>query len=60
MIRLYLGLEYDAQVQVVLEPDAVPVTALDYDERDGPRLGWNTWVRTHNFGDRSRREVRRG
>jgi type VI secretion system protein ImpH len=50
MIRLYLGLEYDAEVQVVLQPDAVPVTALDYDERDGPRLGWNTWVRTHNFG----------
>lgn len=50
MIRLYLGLEYDAEVKVVLEPDAVPWTALDYDERDGPRLGWNTWVRTHNFG----------
>ena len=24
MTRLYLGLEFDAQVQVVLEPDAVP------------------------------------
>lgn len=50
MVRLYLGLEYDAEVQVVIEPDAVPVLALDYDERNGPRLGWNTWVRTHNFG----------
>lgn len=50
MIRLYLGLEFDAEVQIVLQPDAVPWTALDYDERDGPRLGWNTWVRTHNFG----------
>ncbi|MBN9121566.1 MAG: type VI secretion system baseplate subunit TssG [Planctomycetes bacterium] len=50
MVRLYLGLEFDAEVQVVLEPDAVPWTALDYDERNGPRLGWNTWVRTHNFG----------
>jgi type VI secretion system protein ImpH len=50
MIRLYLGLEYDAEVKVVLQPDAVPWTALDYDERSGPRLGWNTWVRTHNFG----------
>jgi type VI secretion system protein ImpH len=50
MVRLYLGLEFDAEVRVVLEPDAVPWTALDYDERDGPRLGWNTWVRTHNFG----------
>lgn len=50
MVRLYLGLEYDAEVKVVLEPDAVPWTALDYDERNGPRLGLNTWVRTHNFG----------
>lgn len=50
MIRLYLGLEYDAEVKVVLQPDAVPWTALDYDERNGPRLGRNTWVRTHNFG----------
>ena len=50
MIRLYLGLEYDAEVQVVIQPDAVPVTELEYDERNGPRLGWNTWVRTHNFG----------
>ncbi len=50
MIRLYLGLEFDAEVQLVIEPDAVPWTSLDYDERNGPRLGWNTWVRTHNFG----------
>ena len=50
MVRLYLGLEFDAEVQVVIQPDAVPVTALDYDEQNGPRLGWNTWVRTHNFG----------
>ncbi len=50
MVRLYLGLEFDAEIQVVIEPDAVPVTALEYDERAGPRLGWNTWVRTHNFG----------
>ena len=50
MVRLYLGLEFDAEVRLVLKPNAVPVTALDYDERDGPRLGWNTWVRAHNFG----------
>ena len=50
LARLYLGLEMDADVQVVLAPDAVPWCALDYDERNGPRLGWNTWVRSHNFG----------
>ena len=50
LVRLYLGLEFDAEIQVVLAPDAVPWAALDYDEVNGPRLGWNSWVRTHNFG----------
>ena len=50
LVRLYLGLELDAEVRLVLAPDAVPWSGLEYDERLGPRLGWNTWVRTHNFG----------
>ena len=50
LVRLYLGLEFDAEVQVLLTPDAVPWAALEYDEANGPRLGQNTWVRTHNFG----------
>ena len=50
LVRLYLGLEIDADVQIVLEQEAVPWCRLDYDERTGPRLGWDTWVRTHNFG----------
>lgn len=50
LARLYLGLELDADVQVVLDPDAVPWCSLEYNERTGPRLGWNTWVRSHNFG----------
>jgi type VI secretion system protein ImpH len=50
LVRLSLGLEPDVEVQIVLAPDAVPWSALEYDEANGPRLGWNTWVRTHNFG----------
>ena len=50
MVRLYLGLEFDAEVQVLLMPDAVPWAVLEYDEANGPRLGQNTWMRTHNFG----------
>lgn len=49
-VRLYLGPEFDAEVQVVLKPDAVPWASLEYDEADGPKLGLNTWVRTHNYG----------
>jgi type VI secretion system protein ImpH len=50
LVRLYTGQEYDAEVQVLLQPDAVPWSALEYDEAHGPRLGLNSWVRTHNFG----------
>jgi type VI secretion system protein ImpH len=50
LVRLFLGPELDAEVRVVLAPDAVPWTALEYDEDRGPRLGRNTWVRAHNFG----------
>lgn len=50
LTRLYLGLELDAEIRLVLIPDEVPWSALDYDEDRGPRLGLNTWVRSHNFG----------
>lgn len=50
LVRLYLGPELDAEVRVVLDPDAVPWSALEHDEDHGPKLGWNTWVRSHNFG----------
>lgn len=50
LARLYLGLELDAEVRLVLLPDEVPWSALDYDEDRGPRLGRNTWLRSHNFG----------
>ena len=50
LVRLYLGLELDAEVRLVLAPGEVPWCALNYDEDRGPRLGRNTWVRTHNFG----------
>jgi type VI secretion system protein ImpH len=50
MVRLYLGLELDVEVRLVLAPDEVPWCNLEYDEDRGPRLGRNGWVRTHNFG----------
>jgi type VI secretion system protein ImpH len=50
VVRLFLGLELDAEARLVLLPDEVPWAALDYDEDRGPRLGRTAWVRTHNFG----------
>lgn len=50
LVRLYLGLEFDAEVRLLLTPEEVPWCALTHDEDRGPRLGRNTWVRTHDFG----------
>lgn len=45
LVRLYAGIEYDVDVQLVLNHDEVPYCKL-VDEGDaiGPRLGWNTWA----------------
>ncbi len=50
LVRLFLGMELDAEVRIVILPDEVPWAALDYDEERGPRLGRNAWLRSHNFG----------
>jgi type VI secretion system protein ImpH len=50
LVRLYLGLEFDAEIRVVLKPAAVPWAQLTHDEDRGPRLGRTAWVRTHDFG----------
>ncbi|MCE9533644.1 MAG: type VI secretion system baseplate subunit TssG [Planctomycetes bacterium] len=47
-VRQYLGLELDVDVQLLLAPEEVPWTRLRYDEEHGPRLGWNSWARSHN------------
>lgn len=47
MTRLYVGPEFDAEAEVSLAADAVPLLTLGQpgpDERGGPRLGWNTWL----------------
>jgi len=52
MARLYIGPEYAFDVQVVLAREAVPRLQMPSSAqeagqdagRDGPRLGWNTWL----------------
>ena len=46
LVRLYVGPEYDFDVQVVLKADQVPALALNAQAEIGPRLGWNTWLRS--------------
>lgn len=44
--RLYVGPDLDFDVQPVLSPEAVPWCQLSAESDPGPRLGWNTWIRT--------------
>lgn len=47
--RFYVGQELDFDVQPVLKPDEVPWCQLEPRADPGPRLGWNTWLRTDRF-----------
>ncbi len=49
LVRLFVGPELDFDVQLVLRDEDVPPTQLCDDAEIGPRLGWNTWIRTAPF-----------
>jgi type VI secretion system protein ImpH len=46
LTRLYVGMELDFEVRLILRGDAVPECQLseDSDAGLGARLGWNTWL----------------
>lgn len=46
LVRLYVGMEFDFEVQLVLKGDEVPACELREDNREenGAWLGWNTWL----------------
>ena len=46
LVRLYAGPEFDFEVQLVLLAKDVPECQLVDSGGIGPRLGWNTWIRT--------------
>jgi type VI secretion system protein ImpH len=45
MIRFYIGVEFDFDVQLVLRAAEVPWCRLGSDGDERAYLGWNTWVR---------------
>lgn len=49
MTRSFVGLEFAFITQVILSKEAVPECRLASDTQNGPRLGWNTWVRSKPF-----------
>lgn len=44
MTRLYIGPEYDFDVQPILSKDDIPRLKLDSETPQPARLGWNTWL----------------
>jgi type VI secretion system protein ImpH len=46
LVRLYVGPELDFDIQLVLQAEDVPECRLEEGSAVGPRLGWNTWIRS--------------
>jgi len=47
--RLFSGLEFEFDMQLVLEAEEVPFAVLTGNSADGPRLGWTSWLKTREF-----------
>jgi type VI secretion system protein ImpH len=46
LVRLYVGPELDFDVQLLLKAADVPLCRLNETDGIGPRLGWNSWLRS--------------
>jgi type VI secretion system protein ImpH len=44
LARLYVGLEFDVSIQLILKAAEVPACRLTDDLSTGPRLGWTCWL----------------
>lgn len=49
LIRVYVGPEFDFDVQPVLAAGQVPALRLGGDAASGARLGWNAWVKSQSY-----------
>jgi type VI secretion system protein ImpH len=56
LIRMYVGIEYDFDIQPILEASEIPAFRLDSKSDAGPRLGWTTWSRAR-AAERNAEEV---
>ncbi|WP_406695670.1 type VI secretion system baseplate subunit TssG [Singulisphaera sp. Ch08] len=46
LVRLYVGQDLDFDVRLILRGNEVPDCLLEETQDIGPRLGWNTWLRS--------------
>ena len=51
LTRSYAGMEFDFDVQLILQPAEVPPCRLRAKGTEGGRLGWNTWLAARDYGE---------
>lgn len=51
IVRFLAGLEFDFDMQLVLEKDEVPSCIMTTHARRRPMLGWTTWLKTEAFAE---------
>lgn len=49
LTRYFTGQELDFDIRLVLQAKEVPACRLQEDQECPPRLGWNTWLKSHEF-----------
>jgi type VI secretion system protein ImpH len=57
LIRLYVGINRDFDIQLILKKEEVPACRLGASENYEPRLGWTTWLPTAEQRDTDSRDV---
>ena len=48
-VRLFAGLEFEFDLQLVLKAEEVPFCLLQRNSDQAPRLGWTSWLKTCEF-----------
>jgi type VI secretion system protein ImpH len=51
LVRLYIGPDFDFDVQLILRAQDIPKCTLSDSAGDGPQLGRNTWVASQGFDE---------
>jgi type VI secretion system protein ImpH len=49
IVRLYSGLEYDFDIQLILNAPEAPACQLLSEGEQGSHLGWSSWLKTREF-----------
>jgi type VI secretion system protein ImpH len=47
--RLFAGLEFEFDLQLVIEAEEVPFSVPQGNSDQAPRLGWTSWLKTCEF-----------